>query len=131
MINSKKQTAPIGYLLTNGEIFSYEIYLPIDAQEWDLVLNEGQLEDPREPDDTFVPPTITNAQGKLQLLALGIYNEVEAMINQSGDVEKIYWSDWDTWRRDSPIINRLAPLIWEEDTETQLDNFFIEAAKIQ
>jgi hypothetical protein len=86
---------------------------------------------PEEIRAMTVPATITNGQGKLQLLALGIYNQVEAMIMQAGDEEKIYWSDWDTWRRDSPIINRLAPLIWQEDTETQLDNFFIEAAKIQ
>jgi hypothetical protein len=86
---------------------------------------------PEEIREMTVPATITNGQGKLQLLALGIYNQVEAMIMQAGDEEKIYWSDWDTWRRDSPIINRLAPLIWQEDTETQLDNFFIEAAKIQ
>jgi hypothetical protein len=86
---------------------------------------------PEEIRAMTVPATITNGQGKLQLLALGIYNQVEAMIMQAGDEEKIYWSDWDTWRRDSPIINRLAPLIWQDDTETQLDNFFIEAAKIQ
>jgi hypothetical protein len=78
-----------------------------------------------------VPQTITNGQGKLQLLALGIYTQVEAMIEQSGDAEKIYWNDWETWRRDSAIINRLAPIIWEENTDELLDQFFIEASKIQ
>jgi hypothetical protein len=130
MANSKKQTAPVGYLLTNGEVFSYEIYLPLEAELWEVVINEGQLDDPREPDDTTVPPIITNGQGKLQLLALGIYAQVEAMIMQSGDAEKIYWNDWDKWRRDSAIINRLAPMIWPNDTEQLLDQFFIEASKI-
>jgi hypothetical protein len=86
---------------------------------------------PEEIRERTVPATITNGQGKLQLLALGIYAQVEAMIEQSGDAEKIYWNDWDTWRRDSAIINRLAPIIWEENTDELLDQFFIEAAKIQ
>jgi hypothetical protein len=85
---------------------------------------------PEEIRERTVPQTITNGQGKLQLLALGIFNQVEAMIMQAGDAERIYWNDWDTWRRDSPIINRLAPMIWETDTDLQLDNFFIEASKI-
>lgn len=77
-----------------------------------------------------VPSTITNGQGKLQLLALGIYTQVESMILQASNEEKIYWNDWDTWRRDSPIINKLAPMIWQENTDQLLDEFFIEAAKI-
>jgi len=56
---------------------------------------------------------------------------VEAMILQAGNEERIYWNDWDNWRRDSPIINRLAPMIWQENTEQMLDEFFIEASKIQ
>lgn len=130
MANSIKQTAPVGFLLTNGEVYSYEVFLPLGAELWEVVFNEGQLDDPREPDDTVVPPIIKQGQGKLQLAALGLYEMVEAMILHAGIEEKIYWSDWDTWRRDSPIINRLAPLIWEEDTDLQLDNFFIEASKI-
>jgi hypothetical protein len=130
MAKSKKQTAPFGYILTNGEVFSFEVYLPEDAELWDVVINEGQLDDPREPDDTFVPPLITNGQGKLQLLRLGLYEQVEALINQSGNEEKIYWNYWDTWRRDSVIINRLAPIIWTENTQEELDLFFIEAAKL-
>jgi hypothetical protein len=78
-----------------------------------------------------VPQSITNGQGKLQLFALGIYDQVEAMILQAGNEERIYWNDWDNWRRDSPIINRLAPMIWQENTEQMLDEFFIEASKIQ
>jgi hypothetical protein len=130
MANSIKQTAPVGFLLTNGEVYSYEVYLPLGVELWEVVFNEGQLDDPREPDDTVVPPIIKQGQGKLQLAGLGLYEMVEAMISQAGIEEKIYWSDWDTWRRDSPIINRLAPMIWEEDTDAQLDMFFIEATKI-
>jgi hypothetical protein len=85
---------------------------------------------PEEIRERTVPATITNGQGKLQLYALGIYEQVEAMILMAGNEEKIYWNDWDTWRRDSPIINRLAPMIWPDDTEQLLDQFFIEASKI-
>jgi hypothetical protein len=85
---------------------------------------------PEEIRERTVPQTITKGQGKLQLRALGIFNQVEAMIMQAGDAERIYWNDWDIWRRDSPIINRLAPMIWEENTDELLDQFFIEASKI-
>jgi hypothetical protein len=75
-----------------------------------------------------VPMSITNGQGKMQLLRLGLYEQVEALIMQSGTQEKIYWNDWDNWRRDSPIIQRLAPTVGMTDED--LDQFFIEAAKL-
>jgi hypothetical protein len=85
---------------------------------------------PEEIRANTVPQTITQGQGKLRLLYMGLLGTVEAMISQAGQEEQIYWEYWIEWRRDSAIINRLAPMIWETDTDAQLDDFFIEASKI-
>ena len=77
-----------------------------------------------------VPQTITKAQAKLHLVALGLFSQVEEMVLQSTEEDKIYWKEWNDWRRDSEIINRFAPYIWPVDTEQNLDNFFINASKI-
>ena len=83
-----------------------------------------------EPLPTPVPSSITQLQGKLQLDILGLYSHVEAMIEQSGTQAKIYWNTAVNWERSSPILNRLAPLIWPTDTENKLDEFFINASKL-
>lgn len=130
MMTTRKQTAPYGYILTNGEVFSFEIYLPAEAQDWEVIINTGQLDDPREPEPEAVPPIITQLQGKLQLDLMQLYGQVEAMINQSGTQAKIYWNTASNWERNSPILNRLAPLIWPDDTDSQLDQFFKNASKL-
>jgi hypothetical protein len=56
---------------------------------------------------------------------------VEAMIAQSGSQAKIYWNTAANWERDSPILNNLAPIIWPEDTNAKLDQFFIQASKLK
>jgi hypothetical protein len=86
---------------------------------------------PEEIREMTVPQTITHGQGKLRLLYMGLLPTVEAMIAQAGQEEQIYWEYWIEWRRDSAIINRLAPMIWETDTDAQLDDFFIEASKLR
>lgn len=82
------------------------------------------------PDPVIVPFSITQLQGKLQLDLMGLYEQVEIMIEQSGTQAKIYWNTAANWERTSPILNRLAPLIWPEDTQDKLDEFFKEAVKL-
>lgn len=77
-----------------------------------------------------VPFIITQLQGMLQLDKMGILEQVEAIIEQSGTPAKIYWKTAQTWERTSPILNRLAPMIWPDNTEENLDKFFIEAKKL-
>jgi hypothetical protein len=59
---------------------------------------------PEEIREMTVPATITNGQGKLQLLALGIYNQVEAMIMQAGDEVMHNRSKW---------VSSIANNVWE------------------
>jgi hypothetical protein len=76
------------------------------------------------------PFIISQLQGKLMLDLMGLYGQVEEMINQSGTQEKIYWNTAQNWERTSPILNRLAPMIWTQNTDQMLDEFFIEASKL-
>jgi len=76
-----------------------------------------------------VPHTISTLQGKLQLIKMGLLDTLEAMINEAGQPEKVYWEYSATWERSSPILNRLAPMIGMSATD--LDLFFIEAAKLK
>jgi len=85
---------------------------------------------PEEIREMTVPKQITQLQGKLKLDLMGLYLTVEAMIEQSGSQAKIYWNTAANWERDSPILNQLAPMIWPENTQENLDEFFIEAIKL-
>lgn len=76
------------------------------------------------------PYTITQLQGMLQLDKMGILEQVEATIEQSGMPARIYWNTAQTWERTSPILIKLAPMIWPENTDDNLDRFFIEAKKM-
>lgn len=76
------------------------------------------------------PYTITQLQGMLQLDKMGILEQVEATIEQSGMPARIYWKTAQTWERTSPILIKLAPMIWPENTDDNLDRFFIEAKKM-
>lgn len=80
-------------------------------------------------EENKVPAIISTLQGKLQLLNIGLIDSIEAIIEQSGQAEKIYWKDSTTWERSSPILNRLAPVIGM--TQEGLDQFFIEASKLK
>lgn len=75
-----------------------------------------------------VPYSISTLQGKLMLLNMDMLETVERMIENAGNEEKIYWNFAANWERDSPIINRLAPLVGMDDE--MLDIFFIEASKL-
>lgn len=77
-----------------------------------------------------VPYMITQLQGKLLLNQMKILDQVEAMVEEAGLPTKIYWNTAQTWERTSPILIKLAPMIWPENTEKNLDNFFIEAKKL-
>jgi len=85
---------------------------------------------PEEIRDMTVPKLISQLQGKLQLDLMELYLTVEQMIAQSGSQAKIYWNTAANWERDSPILNNLAPIIWPEDTDSKLDQFFIDASKL-
>ena len=73
---------------------------------------------------------ITPAQGRLALAAAGLLPAVLAAIPEDElNPLRIYWEYAVSWDRFSPYVTGLAQSIGL--TEEQLDNFFIEASKIQ
>lgn len=76
------------------------------------------------------PRVISPAQGRAMLDKLGKLDLIESTIPQLPKKAKIFWEYATEWERTSPILNRLAPMIWPENTDDNLDRFFIEAKKM-
>jgi len=43
--NTRVQTPSSGYLLTDGEIYSLQVYLGEGVEPWQAVIDEGQLDE--------------------------------------------------------------------------------------
>lgn len=78
-------------------------------------------------DENTVPVKITRLQAKLQLLEIGLLDEVGEMVKQDRRVE-LYWSDAQSIERNHPILNQMATSLGL--TDEQLDDLFIEASKL-
>lgn len=78
-------------------------------------------------DANVVPTKITRLQAKLQLLEIGLLDEVEEMVKQDRKVE-LYWTDAQSIERNHPILNQMVIALGL--TSEQLDNLFIEASKL-
>jgi hypothetical protein len=78
----------------------------------------------------MVPFSITPTQGRIALKLMGLLDNVNTMIENSEDAAlKIYWEYSLSWDRQNTYISSMANLLGM--TEQDLDNFFIEASKIQ
>lgn len=80
-----------------------------------------------------IPQIITMRQARLQLLALGLLDDVEAVIGNITDVTtkktvQIEWEYAKDVERNSPTILLLAQSVGMD--EVALDNLFVEAAKL-
>ena len=74
-----------------------------------------------------VPQSITPLQAKLQLLKLGLLDEVEALV--TGDrTAQLYWEYASIIERDNEILLMMAEQIGL--TSEQVDEMFIEASKL-
>lgn len=82
----------------------------------------------------YVPYTITVRQGQQMLQQLGKLGQVQSTIDAIADssqreLVQIFWDKSNTFERDNPYLNQLA-----SDglgmTQEELDNYFIEAAKL-
>ena len=74
-----------------------------------------------------VPQSITPLQAKLQLLKLGLLDEVEALV--TGDrTAQLYWEYASVVERDNAVLLLMANSIGL--TSEQVDEMFIEASKL-
>ncbi len=86
------------------------------------------VEDEEVPvDENVVPTKITRLQAKLQLLEIGLLDEVEEMVKQDRRVE-LYWSDATNFYRTDEILLGMATTIGLSNE--QLDDLFLQASKL-
>lgn len=78
-------------------------------------------------DENKKPMVISRLQAKLQLLEIGLLDEVENLIAQDRKVE-LYWKEADVFYREDPILLSIATNISLSDE--QLDALFIAASKL-
>ena len=74
-----------------------------------------------------VPKSITRLQAKLQLLEIGLLDEVEALIEQDRKA-KLYWTDSQNFLRNDEILLGMATALGLSDA--QLDDLFLQASKL-
>ena len=78
---------------------------------------------------SHIPFSITPAQGRMQLSAMGLFAAVKSAVNNStDDALAIFWEYSLSWDRDNIHIAAMAAML--EMSEDQTDDFFIEAKKI-
>ena len=87
-----------------------------NKQTWELVAI------PKE-----VPQEITPLQSKLQLLEIGLLDEVEALVTADRRVQ-LYWEYASVIERDNEILLMMATSLGM--TEEQLDDLFIKGSKL-
>ena len=69
---------------------------------------------------------IRAAQGKAQLVKLGLYNDVVDMVEESdGLILHVFWTTDSHWNKNSPTIQSFA-----KQLDIDLDQFFKEAKEI-
>ena len=79
-------------------------------------------------DENSVPTKISRLQAKLQLLEIGLLDEVEDLVAQDRKVQ-LYWKEADNFYRTDSILLGMATTIGL--TDEQLDELFIEASKLK
>lgn len=140
----------VGYKLTDGEGVVYQewggvwgqcpsVPNPISLPNGDVVnapsintdyngylLVEWSMEEP----PPSVPASITPRQCRLLLHQQGLLSQVEVMVASSTEDVRITWEYALEFRRDDPILNVFAANLVPPLTDKQIDQFFIEAAKL-
>lgn len=76
----------------------------------------------------YVPEQITMRQARLQLIALGVYQQVNAAVEQMGETAQVEWEYAAVVEKNNPLVIAMGQLLgW---SETQADEFFIAANKL-
>ena len=101
--------------------------LGTDLAEYQWIIDEVQanmLPVPAPP--VFVPQSITMRQARLQLLADGLLDDVDAAVNTLGTVAKIEWEYASEIQRSNPLVPAMQMVLsWDS---ARVDQFFTEAS---
>ena len=93
--------------------------------EWEA---EGNTIEPYVPPPEPVPSAVSMFQARAALLAAGLYEAVDAAIQQAGGVNLVAWEYATEVRRDSPMVQAMAQQLGL--TDEQVDDLFRQAAAI-
>lgn len=123
------------YKSETGEVFAYEADGSQDAYIKPQLtqMTEEEIHNHLNPPiPKYVPQSVTMRQARLTLLAAGLLDDVETVLaSMEGDEGKAARIEWDysseVWRN-KPFVISLGTQLGLSDE--QLDNLFIEAAKI-
>lgn len=107
----------------NGEEVEKEILIPLEEYCKTLDITTYVKPEPV----VVIPNSITPLQAKLQLLEIGLLDEVEEMVKQDRKVE-IYWTNAQNFYRTDSILLGMAEVLGL--TNTQLDDLFLQASKL-
>lgn len=103
---------------------SYIVETTIDVETGEVSYVYGEA--PTAP----VPQSVSRFQAKAALAQIGKLTAAEAAVMASGSVVlQLAWAEANDFRRDSPGINALAPMIGLD--AAGLDALFIAAAQIE
>lgn len=75
----------------------------------------------------IIPNSVTKLQAKLQLLEIGLLDDVETLIEQDRKA-KLYWTDSQNFLRTDEILLGMATALGLSDA--QLDDLFLKASKL-
>lgn len=93
--------------------------------EWEALGNTiAPYVEPPEP----VPQVVSMFQARAALINAGLYDTVDAAMQQAGGVNLIAWEYATEVRRDSPLVQAMAAELGL--TNEQVDNLFRQAAGI-
>lgn len=99
-----------------------EIFIPLE--EYCKTLEIAPYVEPEIV--VIIPNSVTKLQAKLQLLEIGLLDEVEILIEQDRKA-KLYWTDSQNFLRTDEILINAANALGLNNEE--LDNLFLEASK--
>lgn len=110
-------------VLENEKEVQKEILIPLE--EYCKTLKIAAYIEP-EP-VVIIPNSVTKLQAKLQLLEIGLLDEVETLIEQDRKA-KLYWTDSQNFLRTDEILLGMATALGLNDA--QLDDLFVKASKL-
>ena len=107
--------------LKSNQPNSYSVW-DDDSKSW---IEDMELK--KEYEKNLVPKTITMRQARLQLLEVGLLDDVEALValDRKSQIEWEYASEV---YKQSPLIESVKGAL--NLTDTQIDNMFVEASKL-
>ena len=107
---------------TGPQITAWKLPEQQPTSEQIAAVTEDQVDRLRNP-----ALTISRRQGRLMLLQLGLLDQIDALVSQSGAAAQISYES-DTWYRTDPVLLQLAGVLGM--SEAQLAELFYQASKI-